>query len=362
MARNRNRTQRYLDGEEEPRPRRNQVQQDRAQLDEGGGGADPTIAEGETNPQQPARRQRGVNMPDNPNVQMGESGRQELTIRGKRYIRDGSWWVDADALAPYGGDPDAAPPELVERSRMPYAQGLNRARRLNVAAFNDANWQGEAQAAGYGDWRELRRKAMQAYQADPVRFWQMAANGGGGDLTKQPTADDLERFSHWLWITNPANQAEVMAAQANRPRPSSRYPPPAAPPPPPTDPYDPNGKPIQIPGTSPAADAIGGSMGGPSAPPVMPPTPAPGTGIGIGGAKPPQTTRPPVPAGKPPVPSPTDPMTPTKPPVSMGAVGGPTPPQPAPPISAPTNRYQNKLRPMGTLARQPQQRLRPGGF
>jgi hypothetical protein len=40
---------------------------------------------------------------------MGPSGRQELNIRGKRYIRDGSWWVDADALGPYGDDPDAAP-------------------------------------------------------------------------------------------------------------------------------------------------------------------------------------------------------------------------------------------------------------
>jgi hypothetical protein len=70
---------------------------------------------------------------------------------------------------------------------------------------------------------------MKAYQADPVKFWQMAGNGGGGDLSKQPTQDDLDRFSHWLWITNPANQREVMNAFSG-PKPPTQPPPPVMPP------------------------------------------------------------------------------------------------------------------------------------
>lgn len=247
------------------------------------------------------------------NVEMGDSGRQEITIKGKRYIRDGSWWVSADALAPYGYDPDAAPPEVVEANRMEYARGLNKFRQSNVAAFNDANWQGEAQDAGYGDWRESRRAAMQAYQSDPVRFWQMAANGGGGDLTKQPTQDDLDRFSHWLWITNPANQTEVLKA-FNPGQPSAPPPPTQAPPPGPTGsgtgpttpqmqpppPPPPIPSPAPAPGPAPSVSGQGGSQGQPSTrppagsnPPPAPPDPngrgpaaSPYPGMGGGGGQP----------------------------------------------------------------------------
>ena len=316
-----------------------------------------------------------------PGMVIGDSGRQELTVGGKTYIMDGGWMVDKEALAPYGYDPDAAPPEVVEANRVERAQLRNRAGRMKKQAAwrqNNAYAQQFSQQFGgapyFAGTQGLRKARELGLNTEAL------VDDQGGDLAlyllnnqislaQKPDGswgfintgqDPRDPNAQWVGAnTGAGGVASGLNWEKSAPKPAT---PPATPPPPPTDPYDPNGKPIQIPGTSPAADVIGGSMGGPSAPPVMPPTPAPGTGIGIGGAKPPQTTRPPQPAGKPPVPSPTDPMTPTKPPVSMGAVGGPTPPQSAPPIAAPTNRYQNKLRPMGTLARQPQQRLRPGGF
>ena len=50
--------------------------------------------------------------------------RQTIQFGGKTWVRDGSWWVDAEALAPYGGDPDSAPPDVVEGNRVKYREGV----------------------------------------------------------------------------------------------------------------------------------------------------------------------------------------------------------------------------------------------
>lgn len=106
------------------------VEAARTQL--GGGEAPPEEAAAA-----PQRRQRGTNM--DPGNVMGSSGRQERTVNGRTYLMDGGWMVDKEALAPYGYDPDAAPPEVVEANRVERAQLRNMAARGNKQAAWRAN-------------------------------------------------------------------------------------------------------------------------------------------------------------------------------------------------------------------------------
>lgn len=163
----------------------------------------PPTGEEPLPPEQAAPRRRGdrgVNRVGMAGVEMGPSGRQEITLGGRRYIRDGGWWVDAEALGPYNDDPDSAPPEVVEANRMKYAQGLNRSRQEKVANWNDTQgyggkgWDAEAadvgfQGSGRGGWRELRAQAVKALM--------------GAGVTD-------ENILHYVWITNPTNVMEVL--------------------------------------------------------------------------------------------------------------------------------------------------------
>lgn len=122
-------------------PRRKAVQRDRGELPEGEG-QPPSMSR--VNPEEAAaapRRQRGSNM--DPGNVMGSSGRQERTVNGRTYLMDGGWMVDKEALAPYGYDPDAAPPEVVEANRVGRAQLRNMAARGN----KQAAWRANSQAA-----------------------------------------------------------------------------------------------------------------------------------------------------------------------------------------------------------------------
>ena len=147
----------------------------------------------------------------------GDGGATMIDVGGEPYILDGNRFVKksvVDEWAARGIDllnqPDPSQEMIDARNQnsLERSQARNRNRRESVAKDNDTTlgWNEEAASIGYRDWRAARLAASQAFKADPIGVWQRAPNGGGGDMTKQPTQDDLDRFEHWLWITNPKNQ------------------------------------------------------------------------------------------------------------------------------------------------------------
>src|SRR5262245_24495038 len=159
--------------------------------------------------------------------------RQEVTdSQGQRWLRDGNVAVPYEQAEAVGFNFDD--PSL-QQYQVPWVRLATRIRNENVSTWNDQQWNPEAQAAGFSDWRAARAAAMNAARAQGItddnelfyilragpRVWtEMGLLGGQGQPAGAP---------------GPGGQAPPPPGSTNRPPPGpGGNPPPGAQPPPPT--------------------------------------------------------------------------------------------------------------------------------
>lgn len=131
-----------------------------------------------------------------PRRRRGGGQRQIISVGGKEYIRDGAWFVDKDVVDSYAAqgidllgqeNPSDELRNAVEQNRMTFQQGVTRARREQVAAWNDQHWNEAAQQAGYTDWRQMRNALVndprfaELSEEDKAYYW----GGGPGRWTNE---------------------------------------------------------------------------------------------------------------------------------------------------------------------------------
>ena len=105
----------------------------------------------------------------------GEVGGVQVGADGQEYVRDGGWFVLKSVVDQYGGSPDDVPVDILKKNRMPYSKFVTQLRKKNVNASNDEQWNGQAQAAGFNDWRHMQREMQKTPEfqnaSDDDKFW-----------------------------------------------------------------------------------------------------------------------------------------------------------------------------------------------
>lgn len=223
--------------------------------------------------------------------------RQSIQFGGETWVRDGSWWVKAAALEPYGGDPDTAPPEVVEGNRVKYREGMAQKtieerggvkssqkilRQGNISAYGDER--GRAIAKQRLDWS----REAEAMGADPAMvdflYFQEGVLLPGGIVADYYTPESNKiRFQDLQGNIIPgtpeleaaarAKHIEVYGEKYGQTQTGGGPNPPAPPTPPgPIGGGGPGPSTPQMPGQSPPPPGGGGT------PPTTQPTAAPGSG------------------------------------------------------------------------------------
>lgn len=259
--------------------------------------------------------------------------RQSMQFGGKTWVRDGSWWVDAAALAPYGGDPDSAPPDVVEGNRVKYREGLQQKtieerggvksaqkglRNNLVGEYGDER--GKAVAKQRLAWAQEAERMGASPEIQDYLYFQDAVllpggivasyTGGNGqlsleDLHGNPVAStpELEQAAKQKHIevygekygqTQTGGGYQQPSSQGgptgvSTPQMPGQPPPPPVPSTPPTTQPTTNRPPTAPPGPTETAPAAGGTR--PPSPPAAPPTTRPPAAApprspypGVGGA------------------------------------------------------------------------------